>query len=193
MNFAVPSNRLATELQNLGIPFEKEGRRRTPQEIADLAELATVRIVSTSKRPRDPVRSDTDDVAALYQSVVEAGEEYVLLGNSETVEEEVAIYDDEVDYYNQGIKSFEEIREDLEGLRLKWPERYYTISSVDHVSLDTEKQIGSTTVRFRFALFKGGKFYKGIADTFLVFDLSSGQPKAIFVREHKRVKQRNDR
>jgi len=113
-----------------------------------------------------------------------------LLGNSADLDSELSIYAPKVDYYDRGLRDIGFIRDDLSALRKRWTERYYVIASVDQVGVDANKALGTATVHFRFALFNGDKFYRGDGNTFLVFDLSTTQPKVILVREHKTRKKK---
>ncbi len=121
---------------------------------------------------------------SLSAITAQAAIEYVLLGNSPDLNAELSIYSPKVDYYDRGLRDIGFIRDDLIALRKRWPDRYYVITSVDQVGVDANKALGTATVNFRFALFNSEKFYRGDAYSFLVFDLSAKQPKAILVREH---------
>ena len=120
----------------------------------------------------------------------QAAHDYVLLGNAASIDTELSVYAPEVDYYDKGVRDFAFIQKDLSALRKRWPERYYVITSVDQIGVEPESLIGTATVHFRFVLFKGDKFYRGDANTILVFDLSTKTPKAILVREHKTRKEK---
>lgn len=192
INFAVPSSVLRAELQRNRVTFTSPAASRDFDSIRELASAATVQIVAApangGKQTIDS--SIPDSEPSPFAITAQAAVEYVLLGNSSDLDTELSIYASKVDYYERGLRDIAFIRDDLSALRKRWPERYYVITSVDQVGVDADKSIGTATVHFRFALFNGERFYRGDANTFLVFDLSNKQPKAILVREHKTRKQK---
>lgn len=192
INFAVPSSVLRAELQRHGVTFAVPTKPRDFDALRTLASAGTVQIIAA------PSTGDGREVSApapagdqsLSAITAQAALNYVLLGNAPDLESELSIYAPKVDYYNRGQRDLAFIRDDLTALRKRWPERYYVTTSIDQIGVDADKRIGTATVHFRFALFNGEKFYRGDANTFLVFDLSAKEPKAILVREHKTRKQK---
>lgn len=187
INFAVPSSVLRAELQRNGVTFTSPSAPRDFDSLRALASSATVQVVAAPALPADKARDSTlyQDEQSLSPIITQAAIEYVLLGNSMDIDAELSSYAPKVDYYDRGLREIGFIRDDLSALRKRWPERYYVITSVDQVGVDANKALATATVHFRFALFNGKKFYRGDANTFLVFDISTKQPKAILVREHK--------
>lgn len=191
INFAVPSSVLRGELQRNGVAFTPQVTQHDLESLRLLASAATVQILAAPARREEqtPDSLKPDGEHSLSAITAQAAVNYVLLGNSSNLDAELSIYAPKVDYYDRGLRDFGFIRDDLSALRKRWPERYYVITSVDQVGVEPDKAIGTATVHFRFALFNGEKFYRGEAKTLLVFDLSTKQPKAILVREHKTRKQ----
>lgn len=192
INFAVPSSELRAELQRNGVTYDSSSILHDFEELRALASTATVQIVAAPARSKERSADSSLPEGEHYLSAIttQAALDYVLLGNSNDLDDELSIYAPKVDYYDRGLRDIAFIRDDLSALRKRWTERYYVITSVDQVGVDADKAIGIATVHFRFALFNGEKFYRGDANTFLVFDLSTKQPKAILVREHKTRKQK---
>jgi hypothetical protein len=192
INFAVPSSVLRTELQRNGVTFTSPTASRDLDSLRTLATAATVQIVAAPAGPKeeliDPLMPDSE--LSPMAITARAAVDYVLRGNSADLDVELSIYAPKVDYYDRGLRDIAFIRDDLSALRKRWPERYYVITSVDQVSIGADKAIGTATVHFRFALFNSEKFFRGEANTFLVFDLSSHEPKTILVREHKTRKKK---
>ena len=192
INFAVPSSVLRAELQRNGVTFTSPSTPRDFESLRALASKATVQVVAASARPAEKAADSSlsQGGQSLSAIITQAAIEYVLLGNSADLDSELSIYAPKVDYYDRGLRDIGFIRDDLSALRKRWTERYYVITSVDQVGVDAKKALGTATVHFRFALFNGDKFYRGDGNTFLVFDLSTKQPKAILVREHKTRKKK---
>lgn len=192
INFAVPSSVLRAELKKHGVAFASSGDRKDFEELRILASAATVQIIAAQSSTTggeagfSPGRVDK----SLTDATIQAAAAYVQLGNSADLDSELSIYAPKVDYYDRGQQDLAYIRKDLTSLRKRWPERYYVVTSIDQVGVEAETKIGTATVHFRFALFKGEKFYKGEANTLLIFDLSTVDPKAIMVREYKTKKQK---
>ena len=95
----------------------------------------------------------------------------------------MALYAEHVDYYDQGVKSYNEIHADLSKYRKKWPLRRYDVSSIVRAQYDSEKDVGTVVVRYTYEVSNGAKRKTGEAATFLVFASLLSEPRLILVRE----------
>jgi hypothetical protein len=109
--------------------------------------------------------------------------EYIVSGNSPSIDQELALYADRVDYYDKGLKSVDEIRTDLSKYRRKWPSRHYEVSRLMRPQYDSQKDVGSVIVVYTFEVSNGGKRKTGEAETLLVFGSLLTEPRLILVRE----------
>jgi hypothetical protein len=109
--------------------------------------------------------------------------EYIVSGNSPSIDQELALYADRVDYYDKGPKSVDEIRTDLSKYRRKWPSRHYEVSRLMRPQYDSQKDVGSVIVAYTFEVSNGGKRKTGEAETLLVFGSLLTEPRLILVRE----------
>jgi hypothetical protein len=110
--------------------------------------------------------------------------EYILSGNSPTIDREMALYAERVDYFDKGAKSFDEIRADISKYRKKWPSRRYEVSRIVRSEYDAQRDVGSIIVHYTFEVSNGAKRKTGEAETLLVFDNVSREPRVISVKEH---------
>jgi hypothetical protein len=110
--------------------------------------------------------------------------EFILSGNSPSIDKEMALYAEHVDYYDQGVKSYNEIHADLSKYRKKWPLRPYDVTRIVREQYDSQKNVGSVIVRYAFEVANGAKRKTGEAETLLVFGTLSNAPRLILVREH---------
>ncbi|MBV9391716.1 MAG: hypothetical protein JOY96_07485 [Verrucomicrobia bacterium] len=114
-----------------------------------------------------------------------AATEYILSGSSPSLDREMALYADRVDYYDDGIKDYDEIRADLARLRKKWPIRHYAVSKITRTRYDAQKDVGAIIVHYTFEVSNGSEHKTGEKDTFIVFDRVLEQPRVILVKEEK--------
>jgi len=110
--------------------------------------------------------------------------EFILSGNSPSIAKELALYAEHVDYYDQGVKTYNEIRADLSKYRKKWPSRRYEVTRIVREQYDSQKDVGTVIVRYAFEVSNGIKRKTGEAATLLVFGTLSNEPRLILVREH---------
>lgn len=110
--------------------------------------------------------------------------EFILSGNSPSIDKEMALYAEHVDYYDQGAKSYNEIHADLSKYRKKWPSRRYEVTRIVREQYDSQKDVGTVIVRYAFEVSNGAKRKSGEAETLLVFSRLSNAPRLILVREH---------
>jgi hypothetical protein len=115
----------------------------------------------------------------------EAAAEYVASGNSPTLEGEMEPYAERVDYYDQGIKTRNEIRADLSKQRQRWTSRSYQFGGVVRTQYDSAKDVGTVIVRYAYEVSNGTKRKVGDAESLIVYGSVSTTPKVVLVREHK--------
>ena len=111
--------------------------------------------------------------------------EYIVAGSSPSVDREMALYADQVDFYNEGIKTRNEIRTSLVKTRQKWPSRRYQVLQVLRTHYDLQQDTGDIVVSFAYDLSNGSKHSVGQASTSLLFGTLSHNPKLISVKEEK--------
>lgn len=114
-----------------------------------------------------------------------AATEYILSGSSPSLDREMALYADRVDYYDEGVKSYGEIRADLARLRRKWPIRRYAVSQITLTRYNSQKDVGAIVVHYTYEVSNGAKHKTGEKDTFILFDKVLEQPRVILVKEEK--------
>ena len=132
--------------------------------------------------PNPPQANPNETAESLLRA---AATEYILSGGSPSLDREMTLYANHVDYYDQGAKSADEIRADLSRLRERWPSRRYEVSDIVRTQYDSKKDVGTVIVHYSFEVSNGAKRKTGEVETFLVFDSVSKQPRVILVKEHK--------
>jgi hypothetical protein len=137
-----------------------------------------------SVRPRQsnpPLSNANETPDSLLRSIAT---EFIVSGNSPSIDREMALYAERVDYYAKGIKSFDEIRADLSKYRKKWPSRRYEVTRIVREQYNSQRDVGTVIVRYAFEVSNGAKRKTGEAETLLVFSTLSNEPRLILVREH---------
>ena len=163
------------EGQNLGfaIAVEEVERALTAPKVASEP--------PSEPAPPNSTESSPDETADHLLRAVAT--EFILSGNSPSIDKEMALYAEHVDYYDQGVKSYNEIHADLSKYRKKWPLRRYDVSSIVRAQYDSEKDVGTVVVRYTYEVSNGAKRKTGEAATFLVFASLLSEPRLILVRE----------
>jgi Trypsin-like peptidase domain len=136
--------------------------------------------------PVDPVRPnlpESNAYQAAERTLRAVATEYIVSGNSPSIDQELALYAERVDYYDKGSKSVDELRADLFKYRRKWPSRHYEVSRIVRPQYDSAKDVGSVIVVYTFEVSNGAKRKTGEAETFLVFASLLTEPRLILVRE----------
>jgi hypothetical protein len=150
--------------------------------MADHATKATVLLVSVGM---DMKQAPPNQAAGAGRSLRAAAAKYIVAGNSPTLEGELGLYAERVDFYDEGVKTRDEIRAGIAKERQRWASRHYEFSSVVRTQYDPVKDIGSAIVRYSYDVSNGAKRRSGDAESLVVFGSVSNQPKVILVKEHK--------
>jgi hypothetical protein len=191
INFAIPSSTLRMRLTRASVAFTFSQPTPPITDMGVSAARATVLLIAISKESPDqsqspqpnPSQSNPNEKADRVLRAVAT--EYILSGNSPTIDREMALYAERVDYFDKGAKSFDEIRADIAKYRKKWPSRRYEVSRIVRSEYDSQRDVGSIIVHYTFEVSNGAKRKTGEAETLLVFDSVSKEPRVILVREHK--------
>jgi hypothetical protein len=115
-----------------------------------------------------------------------AATEFITSANSPTVDDEIALYAEQVDFYDEGIKNRTQIRAEITNERRRWASRHYQVSNVVKTDYDPATDIGSVTVIYTYQVSNAQKRKAGEAITQIVFRSVSGDPKVIRVTEQRK-------
>lgn len=163
---------------------------RTPDAAEDLFSEADRSNIEILAARRDALRS-----VGGAGSVPEAGADrilqaatanFVAAGNSRSLEDEMVLYAESVDYYGEGAKNQEQIRADQTKYREKWPKRRYQVLRIIESQYDRSKDVGTVIVQIAFDASNNSQRRTGAVETKLVFSSVSSKPKIIAVAELKR-------
>jgi serine/threonine protein kinase len=113
----------------------------------------------------------------------DAAVQYIAAGESNSIEDELATYAEVVDFYDEGIKTKEQVRGRLATLRRQWPVRHYSVTKILNSSLDREKNTGTVTVVYTYQLKSGSKAKSGTGTSLIVFADIASTPHVILVKE----------
>ena len=107
---------------------------------------------------------------------------FVLAGLDPQVSAEAAFFADRVQYYNEGMKDREKIREDLKRYDSRWPGRKFWLAGDITVQSQTEKRV-RVTFPLRYELRNGGKRSSGKVDKMLVLERAGDDLQIVAVNE----------
>ena len=143
-----------------------------------LPESATVAQASVDTSNSSSARSISTDRLRDYVGA------FVLAGLDPRVGAEADFFADQVQYYDQGVMSREQIREDLKQYAARWPERRFWIAG----DMVVERQNGNrvkVTFPLRYELRNGAKDSSGKIDKTLVLDLVGDDQQIVAVGERE--------
>jgi len=109
---------------------------------------------------------------------------FVLAGLDPHVVAEVDFFADRVQYFDQGVMSREQIREDLKQYAARWPERRFWFAG----DMTVEPQEGNrvrVTFPLRYELRKGGKHSSGKIDKTLMLEMVGEDLQVVAVSERE--------
>jgi hypothetical protein len=172
---------VAQEGQNLGFAIAVEEVERALAAPRVAIETPSKPPLVEPVQPNPPLSNPNETPDSVLRAVAT---EYILSGNSPSIDREMALYAERVDYFNKGAKSVDEIRADISKYRKRWPSRRYEVSRIVRTQYDSEKDVGSVIVHYTFEVSNGARRNTGEAETLLVFDSVSKEPRVILVREH---------
>ena len=133
-----------------------------------------------------------DRVRRRKTGVTAAGEErlrdyvgaFVLAGLDPQVGAEAAFFSDRVQYYNEGMKDREKIREDLKRYDSRWPGRKFWLAGDITVEPQTDKRV-RVTFPLRYELRNGSKHSSGKVDKTLVLERAGNNLQIVAVNERR--------
>jgi Putative peptidoglycan binding domain len=109
---------------------------------------------------------------------------FVLAGLDPQVGAEAAFFADRVQYYNEGMKDREKIREDLKRYDSRWPGRKFWLAGDITVEPQTDKRV-RVTFPLSYELRNGGKRSSGKVDKALVLERAGDDLQIVAVNERK--------
>jgi hypothetical protein len=107
---------------------------------------------------------------------------FVLAGLDPQISAEAAFFADRVQYYNEGMKDREKIREDLKRYDSRWPGRKFWLAGDITVEPQTDKRV-RVTFPLRYELRNGGKRSSGKVDKTLVLERAGDDLQIVAVNE----------
>ena len=107
---------------------------------------------------------------------------FVLAGLDPQVGAEAAFFADRVQYYNEGMKDREKIREDLKRYDSRWPGRKFWLAGDITVEPQTDKRM-RVTFPLRYELRNGSKHSSGKVDKTLVLKRAGNDLQIVAVNE----------
>jgi peptidoglycan hydrolase-like protein with peptidoglycan-binding domain len=107
---------------------------------------------------------------------------FVLAGLDPQVGAEAAFFADRVQYYNEGMKDRENIREDLKRYDARWPGRKFWLAGDITVAPQTDKRV-RVTFPLRYELRNGSKHSSGKVDKTLVLERAGNDLQIVVVNE----------
>jgi peptidoglycan hydrolase-like protein with peptidoglycan-binding domain len=109
---------------------------------------------------------------------------FVLAGLDPQVGAEAAFFADRVQYYNEGMKDREKIREDLKRYDARWPQRQFRLTGGINVEPQTDNRV-RVTFPLKYELHNGAKHASGKINKTLVLESSGDDLQIIAVNERK--------
>jgi len=109
---------------------------------------------------------------------------FVLAGLDPRVGAEADFFADRVQYYDQGVMSREQIREDLKQYAARWPERRFWFAGDIVVAPQNGNRV-RVTFPLRYELINGAKHSSGKIDKTLVLELVGDDQQIVAVNEGK--------
>ena len=107
---------------------------------------------------------------------------FVLAGLDPQVGAEAAFFADRVQYYNEGVKDREKIREDLKRYDSRWPGRKFWLAGDITVAPQTDKRV-RVTFPLRYELRNGSKHSSGKVNKTLVLERAGNDLQIVAVNE----------
>lgn len=177
INFAIPSDALIRALRDQAIQYETAGANRTIETHRDQAIASTVQIITADQPEPSSASRDTEAVLArACKTYVESG--------SEPPQQQLSKFSPRADFYDKGVISRKEIAAELEEYAKRWPTRSFTFEGIEKIGVDAGAQLGAAIVSFSYSHRNGQRKAAGSGRLFLIFDLSTGKPTVVAVREH---------
>jgi hypothetical protein len=143
-----------------------------------LPENATAAQASVDTRNSSSARSISTDRLRDYVGA------FVLAGLDPRVGAEADFFADQVLYYDQGVLSREQIREDLKQYAARWPQRRFWLAGDIVVELQSGNRV-KVTFPLRYDLRNGAKDSSGKIDKTLVLELVGDEQQIVAVGERK--------
>jgi peptidoglycan hydrolase-like protein with peptidoglycan-binding domain len=109
---------------------------------------------------------------------------FVLAGLDPQVGAEAAFFADRVQYYNEGMKDREKIREDLKRYDSRWPGRKFWLAGDISVEPQSDKRV-RVTFPLRYELRNGAKHSSGKVDKTLMLERAGDDLQIVAVNERK--------
>ena len=109
---------------------------------------------------------------------------FVLAGLDPNVGSEAEFFADRVQYYDQGVKDREKIREDLKRYDSRWPGRKFWLAGDITVEPQTDNRV-RVTFPLKYELRNGAKHASGKINKTLILESSGDDLQIIAVNEHK--------
>ncbi len=109
---------------------------------------------------------------------------FVLAGLDPQVGAEAAFFADRVEYYNEGMKDREKIREDLKRYDSRWPGRKFWLAGDINVEPQNNNRV-RVTFPLRYELRNGGKHSSGKVNKTLVLERAGDDLQIVAVNERK--------
>jgi peptidoglycan hydrolase-like protein with peptidoglycan-binding domain len=174
---------------------------RSKPEIASRRNIPAAPPTATTESETKPVGAPLPQNATAAQASVATGNSssalnittdrlrdyvgaFVLAGLDRRVGAEADFFAERVQYYDQGVMSREQIREDLKQYAARWPERRFWLAG----EITVEPQNGNrmrVTFPLRYELRNGAQHSSGKIDKTLVLELVGDDQQIVAVNERK--------
>lgn len=128
----------------------------------------------------NPTRASAADAERLRDYVAA----FVLAGLDPQVGAETDFFADRVQYYDDGIKDREKIRQDLKRYDARWPERKFRLAGDLKIERQSENRL-RVTFPLRFELRNGSKHSSGKIDKTLILEPAGDDWQIVAVNERK--------
>jgi peptidoglycan hydrolase-like protein with peptidoglycan-binding domain len=109
---------------------------------------------------------------------------FVLAGLDPQIGSEAAFFADRVQYYDEGIKDREKIRQDLKRYDARWPERQFRLAGDITVEPDSDNRV-RVTFPLKYELRNRSKHSSGKVDKTLVLEQAGDDLQIVAVNERK--------
>ena len=109
---------------------------------------------------------------------------FVLAGLDPQVGAEAAFFADPVQYYNEGMKDRQKIRNDLQRYDARWPQRQFRLDGDINVEPQSDNRV-RVTFPLRYELRNGAKHSSGKVDKTLVLEPAGDDLQIVAVNERK--------
>jgi hypothetical protein len=100
-----------------------------------------------------------------------------------TPAEQVALFADQVDYYEQGIVGKQEILRDVDRYIRHWPQRRYEVAEISYMSADPESDRVFVSYTIEFDVARKARSISGKASYGAVIADLDGEPKVESIKE----------